>query len=104
MSGTSKGWWRDNRFQLYSRNTYRNLQIELINANGNVIKQISQEECERLNPIKVKLGIFGIMRRITDYQQGLFEKVVAPIDDSSHVYRYGVPFKTRNMPVLHQQI
>ena len=40
------------------------------------------------------------MRRITDYQQGLFEEVLASIDDNSHVYRYGVPFKTRNMPVL----
>ena len=29
------------------------------------------------------------MRRITDYQQGLFEEILAPIDDSSHVYRYG---------------
>src|ERR1044072_6751029 len=75
-------------------------QIELINANGNVIKQILQEERERLGPIKVRLGIFGTMRRITDYQQGLFEEILAPIDDSSHTYRYGVPFKTRNMPVL----
>ena len=40
------------------------------------------------------------MRHITDYQQDLFEEVLVPIDDSSHVYRYGVPFKTRNMPVL----
>ena len=75
-------------------------QIELINANGDVIKQILQEERERLGPIKVRLGIFATMRRITDYQQGLFEEILAPIDDSSHVYRYGVLFKTRNMPVL----
>src|ERR1051325_10284313 len=75
-------------------------QIELINANGDVIKQILQEERERLGPIKVRLGIFETIRRIKDYQQGLFEEVLAPIDDSSHVYRYGVPFKTRNMPVL----
>ena len=82
-------------------------QIELINANGDVIKQILQEEREKLGPIKVRLGIFATMRRITDYQQGLFEEVLAPIDDSSHVYRYGVPFKTRNMPVAqysHPQI
>src|ERR1044071_8437501 len=75
-------------------------QIELINANGDVIKQILQEERQRLGPIKVRLGIFGTMRRITDYQQGLFEEILAPIDDSSHTYRYGIPFKTRNMPVL----
>ena len=75
-------------------------QIELINANGNVIKQILQEERERLGPIKVRLGIFGTMRRITDYQQDLFEEILASIDDSSHTYRYGVPFKTQNMPVL----
>src|ERR1044071_3178762 len=75
-------------------------QIELINANGDVIKQILQEERERLGPIKVRLGIFGTMRRITDYQQGLFEEILNPIDDSSHTYRHGVPFKTRNMPVL----
>ena len=75
-------------------------QIEFINANGDVIKQILQDERESLGPIKVRLGIFETMRRITDYQQGLFEEVLAPIDDSSHVYRYGVPFKTRNMPVL----
>src|SRR2546423_13818462 len=75
-------------------------QIELINANGDVIKQILQEEREKLGPIKVRLGIFATMRRITDYQQGLFEEILAPIDDSSHVYRYGVPFKTRNMLVL----
>ena len=75
-------------------------QIELINANGDVIKQILQEERQRLGPIKVRLGIFGTMRRITDYQQGLFEEILDPIDDSSHIYRYGVPFKTRNMPVL----
>ena len=48
----------------------------------------------------MRLGIFGTMRRITDYQQGLFEEILDPIDDSSHTYRYGVPFKTRNMPVL----
>src|ERR1044072_1977940 len=75
-------------------------QIELINANGDVIKQILQEERKRLGPIKVRLGIFGTIRCIKDYQQGLFEEVLAPIDDSSHTYRYGVPFKTRNMPVL----
>ena len=69
-------------------------QIELINANGDVIKQIIQEERERLGPIKVRLGIFGTMRRITDYQQDLFEEILAPIDDSSHTYKYGVPFKT----------
>src|SRR5688572_2881890 len=40
-------------------------QIELINANGDVIKQILQEERQRLGPIKVRLGIFGTMRRIT---------------------------------------
>ena len=74
-------------------------QIELINANGDVIKQILQEEREMLGPIKVRLGIFGTMRRITDYQQGLFEEILDPIDDNSHTYRYGVPFKTRNMPV-----
>ena len=33
-------------------------QIELINANGEVIKQILQEERQRLGPIKVRLGIF----------------------------------------------
>ena len=43
-------------------------QIELINANGDVIKQILQEEHQRLGPIKVRLGIFGTMSRITDYQ------------------------------------
>ena len=68
-------------------------QIELINANGDVIKQILQEERQRLGPIKVRLGIFGTMRRITDYQQGLFEEILAPIDDN-HDYRYRIPFKT----------
>ena len=48
----------------------------------------------------MRLGIFATMRHITDYQQGLFEEILAPIDDSFHVYRYGIPFKTRNMPVL----
>src|SRR5436189_4092502 len=48
----------------------------------------------------MRLGIFATMRRITDYQQRLFEEILAPIDDSSHIYRYGVPFKTRNMPIL----
>ena len=48
----------------------------------------------------MRLGIFATIRSITDYQQGLFEEILAPIDDSSHIYRYGVPFKTRNMPVL----
>ena len=52
-------------------------QIELINANGDVIKQILQEERERLGLIKVRLGIFATMRRITDYQQGLFEEILA---------------------------
>ena len=51
-------------------------QIELINANGDVIKQILQEERQRLGPIKVRLGIFATMRRITDYQQGLFEEIL----------------------------
>ena len=59
-----------------------------------------KSERQRLGPIKVRLGIFATMRRITDYQQGLFEEILVPIDDSSHVYRYGVSFKTRNMPVL----
>ena len=46
------------------------------------------------------LGIFETMRHITDYQQGLFEEILALIVDSYHIYRYGIPFKTRNMPVL----
>ena len=68
-------------------------QIELLNANKEAIKQIIQNERERLGPIKIRLGIFATMRRISDYQQGLFEEILAPIDNG-YDYRYSRPFKT----------
>src|SRR3954454_14430377 len=74
-------------------------QIELINANGEVIKQILQDERQRLGPIKIRLGIFATMSHMSDYQQGLFDEILAPIGKGND-YRYGIPFKTRNMPVL----
>ena len=75
-------------------------QVELLNANNQVIKQIIQDERQRLGPIKVRIGIYATMRHMTDYQQGLFEENIAPINDDSYDYRYHIIFKTRNMPVL----
>jgi hypothetical protein len=72
---------------------------ETLNINRETIKQILQDECNRLGPIKVRIGIFGTLRRITDYQQGLFEATNF-VEEEGYDYRYNVPFKTRNMPIL----
>ena len=72
---------------------------ETLNANRETIKQILQDEHNRLGPIKVRIGIFGALRRITNYQQGLFEETNFT-EEQGYDYRYHVAFKTRNMPIL----
>ena len=62
------------------------------------IQRIIQEERQRLGPIKVRLGIFGTLRRITNFQQGLFDDDFQ--DDGEYDYRYNIPFKTRNLAIL----
>ena len=73
--------------------------VELLNANSSVIQQIIQDERARLGPLKIRMGIVAAMRWLQNYQQGLFEDLL-PNEDEGYNYRYGIYFKTRNMPVL----
>lgn len=72
---------------------------EILNIHRGAIKQILQDENNRLGPIKVRIGIFGTLKRITNYQQELFEEI-SFTEETGYDYRYHVPFKTRNMPIL----
>src|SRR5581483_8547752 len=46
--------------------------MELLNANSATIQSILQDERDRLGPIKIRMGIFATMRRIINFQEGLF--------------------------------
>ena len=40
------------------------------------------------------------MRRYGGYQQGLFDDEIPEDEENDYDYKYGIPFKTRNMPIL----
>ena len=54
-----------------------------------------------LGSIKVRIGIFATIRRLDSYLEGLFGDGNFSEDDGvEYIYRYNIPFKTRNMPIL----
>jgi hypothetical protein len=73
--------------------------MELFSANSATIQSILQDERGRLGPIKIRMGIYATMRRIINYQKGLFDSRNFG-EDENYNYRYHIIFKTRNMPIL----
>jgi hypothetical protein len=73
--------------------------MELLSANSATIQSILQDEQGRLGPIKIRMGIYATMRRIINYQEGLFDSRNFG-EDENYDYRYHIIFKTRNMPIL----
>jgi hypothetical protein len=73
--------------------------IELFSANSVTIQSILQDARGRLGPIKIRMGIYVTMRRIINYQEGLFENRNFSKKDE-YDYRYHIIFKTHNMPIL----
>ncbi|CAB4413320.1 unnamed protein product [Rhizophagus irregularis] len=50
---------------------------------------------------QVRIGIFATIRRLDSYLEGLFGDGNFSEDDGvEYIYRYNIPFKTRNMPIL----
>jgi hypothetical protein len=73
--------------------------MELLSANSTTIQSILQDEQGRLGPIKIRMEIYATMRRIINYQEGLFENRNFSEEDE-YDYRYHIIFKTCNMPIL----
>jgi hypothetical protein len=73
--------------------------MELLSANSATIQSILQDERGRLEPIKIRMVIYATMRRIINYQEGLFDSRNFG-EDENYDYRYHIIFKTRNMPIL----
>jgi len=71
-----------------------------LSAHSQTIQNILQDERNRLGSIKVRIGIFVTLRRIESYQEGLFGDGNFSEDEIGYIYRYNIPFKTRNMPIL----
>lgn len=92
---TDSNFTAENAIGIPGENDY----IEFFNANKKVIESILQDERNWLGPIKVRIDIFAIMCQITDYQQGFF-KDADFTEEPDYIYRYGIPLKTRNMPIL----
>ncbi|GET55768.1 uncharacterized protein LOC110251886 [Rhizophagus irregularis DAOM 181602=DAOM 197198] len=70
-------------------------------AHSQTIQNILQDERNRLGSIKVRIGIFATIRRLDSYLEGLFGDGNFSEDDGvEYIYRYNIPFKTRNMPIL----
>jgi hypothetical protein len=73
--------------------------MKLLSANNATIQSILQDERGRLGPIKIRMGIYATMRRIINYQEGLFDSRNFD-EDENYDYRYHIIFKTCNMPIL----
>jgi hypothetical protein len=73
--------------------------MELLSANSTTIQSILQDKRGRLGSIKIRMGIYATMRRIINYQEGLFDSKNFS-EDENYDYRYHIIFKTRNMPIL----
>ncbi|GBC22086.2 uncharacterized protein LOC107444937 [Rhizophagus irregularis DAOM 181602=DAOM 197198] len=72
-----------------------------LTAHSQTIQNILQDERNRLESIKVRIGIFATIRRLDSYLEGLFGDGNFSEDDGvEYIYRYNIPFKTRNMPIL----
>ncbi|GET67002.1 uncharacterized protein LOC111108966 [Rhizophagus irregularis DAOM 181602=DAOM 197198] len=72
-----------------------------LTAHSQTIQNILQDERNRLGSIKVRIGIFATIRRLDSYLEGLFGDGNFSEDDGvEYIYRYNIPFKTRNMPIL----
>ena len=71
-----------------------------LSAHSQTIQNILRDERNRLGSIKVRIGIFVTLRRIESYQEGLFGDGNFSEDEIGYIYRYNIPFKTRNMPIL----
>ncbi|GET63510.1 hypothetical protein RIR_jg28804.t2 [Rhizophagus irregularis DAOM 181602=DAOM 197198] len=71
-----------------------------LTAHSQTIQNILQDERNRLGSIKVRIGIFATIRRLDSYLEGLFGDGNFSEDDGvEYIYRYNIPFKTRNMPI-----
>jgi hypothetical protein len=73
--------------------------MKLFSANSVTIQSILQDKRDRLELIKIRIGIFATIRRIINYQEGLFENRNFSEEDE-YDYRYHIIFKTCNMPIL----
>ncbi|GET60429.1 uncharacterized protein LOC110250844 [Rhizophagus irregularis DAOM 181602=DAOM 197198] len=72
-----------------------------LTAHSQTIQNILQDERNQLGSIKVRIGIFATIRRLDSYLEGLFGDGNFSEDDGvEYIYRYNIPFKTRNMPIL----
>ncbi|GET51323.1 uncharacterized protein LOC114537920 [Rhizophagus irregularis DAOM 181602=DAOM 197198] len=72
-----------------------------LTAHSQTIQNILRDERNRLGSIKVRIGIFATIRRLDSYLEGLFGDGNFSEDDGvEYIYRYNIPFKTRNMPIL----
>jgi hypothetical protein len=73
--------------------------MKLFSANSVTIQSILQDKRDRLELIKIRIGIFATIRRIINYQEELFENRNFSEEDEYN-YRYHIIFRTRNMPIL----
>jgi len=73
--------------------------ITLLQNNQTLITNMFSEERKQLGNIKVRMGIKCTMKRITNYMQGLFDKILSDEVDE-YDYKYGIPRKSKNMPIL----
>ncbi|GET52572.1 hypothetical protein RIR_jg8933.t2 [Rhizophagus irregularis DAOM 181602=DAOM 197198] len=72
-----------------------------LTAHSQTIQNILRDERNRLGSIKVRIGIFATIRRLDSYLETLFGYGNFSEDDGvEYIYRYNIPFKTRNMPIL----
>ncbi|GET57677.1 hypothetical protein RIR_jg6502.t2 [Rhizophagus irregularis DAOM 181602=DAOM 197198] len=72
-----------------------------LTAHSQTIQNILRDERNRLGSIKVRIGIFATIRRLDSYLEGLFGDGNFSEDDGvEYIYRYNIPFKTHNMPIL----
>ncbi|GBC28027.2 hypothetical protein RIR_jg2302.t1 [Rhizophagus irregularis DAOM 181602=DAOM 197198] len=72
-----------------------------LTAHSQTIQNILRDERNRLGSIKVRIGIFATIIRLDSYLEGLFGDGNFSEDDGvEYIYRYNIPFKTRNMPIL----
>jgi len=65
-------------------------------TNYKVVINLIQNEQRRLGSmLRIRLGIFAAMKRIEDYQEGLFEAILIPSSEQ-FAYKNRVPFKTKS--------
>jgi hypothetical protein len=76
--------------------------MELLSANSATIQSILQDERGRLEPIKIRMGIYATIRRIINYQEGLFDSRNFG-EDENYDYRYHIISKPAICQSFQQQ-